>query len=172
MARPTLPVRANENGAFFGARLRSHLRMREVAEHPPGSVPTVRGRSQVRCWPGNSYLSHPEAPSEGEPRKTHPNPFPTMPGRSQLRCSALQHRPPHPEALPARGASKDYSTPASFLSLSTSSATSLTLTPALRPPGSSVFSTFSRGFTSAPKSAGLLSSSGFFLAFMMLGSEA
>src|SRR5690606_1453750 len=43
-----------------------------------------------------------------------------------------------------------YSTPASFFSLSTSSATSLTLTPALRPPGSSVFSTFSRALTSAP----------------------
>ncbi len=65
-----------------------------------------------------------------------------------------------------------YKTPASFFSLSTSSATLLTLMPALRPPGSSVFKTFSRGFMSALKSAAVFSSSGFFLAFMMLGSEA
>ena len=43
---------------------------------------------------------------------------------------------------------------------------------ALRPLGSSVFSTLRRGVTSTPKSAGVFSSSGFFLAFMMLGSEA
>ena len=41
-------------------------------------------------------------------------------------------------------------TPASFLSLSTSSATVFTLTPALRPGGSVVFSTSSRGATSTP----------------------
>ena len=43
----------------------------------------------------------------------------------------------------------DQIAPAS-LSLETSSATDLTLTPARRFGGSSVFSTFSRGFTSAP----------------------
>ena len=51
-------------------------------------------------------------------------------------------------------------------------ATLPTFTPALRAAGSSVFSTFSRGAIDTPKSAAVLSSSGFFLAFMMLGSEA
>ena len=41
-------------------------------------------------------------------------------------------------------------TPASSLSLATSSATVLTLTPALRPLGSVVFSTLRRGATSTP----------------------
>ena len=63
-------------------------------------------------------------------------------------------------------------TPASSCSLATSSATVLTFTPALRPLGSAVFSTFRRGVTSTPKSAGVFSSIGFFFAFMMLGSEA
>ena len=41
-------------------------------------------------------------------------------------------------------------TPASSCSLATSSATDLTLTPALRPAGSAVFSTLRRGETSTP----------------------
>ena len=41
-------------------------------------------------------------------------------------------------------------TPASSCSLATSSATDLTLTPDLRPGGSTVFSTLSRGETSTP----------------------
>ncbi len=41
-------------------------------------------------------------------------------------------------------------TPASSCSLATSSATDFTLTPALRPPGSVVFNTLSRGETSTP----------------------
>ncbi len=41
-------------------------------------------------------------------------------------------------------------TPASFFSFSTSSATEPTFTPDLRPPGSTVFSTSSRGLTSTP----------------------
>src|SRR5690606_33422265 len=63
-------------------------------------------------------------------------------------------------------------TPASVFSFSTSSATLETLTPALRPGGSVVSSTFRRGATSTPRSAAFLTSSGFFFAFMMLGSEA
>ena len=62
------------------------------------------------------------------------------------------------------------SAPASF-SLATSSAAFATLMPALRPGGSTVLITLSRGATSTPKSAGFLISSGFFFAFMMLGSE-
>ena len=63
-------------------------------------------------------------------------------------------------------------TRASFLSLSTSSATEPTLMPAWRLGGSATLSVFRRGVTSTPRSAGLRVSSGFFLAFMMLGSEA
>ena len=44
----------------------------------------------------------------------------------------------------------DQITPASSCSLATSSATVFTFTPALRPPGSAVFSTLSRGATSTP----------------------
>src|SRR5262245_28568390 len=61
------------------------------------------------------------------------------------------------------------STPTSFLSLSTSSPTDFTLTPALRPGGSLVLSTCSRGEMSTPKLSGVFSSIGFFFAFMMLG---
>ena len=46
--------------------------------------------------------------------------------------------------------SRHQSTPASFLSLPTRSATDPTFTPALRLEGSVVFSTFSRGATSTP----------------------
>ena len=61
------------------------------------------------------------------------------------------------------------STPASVLSFWTSSATEPTFTPALRPPGSAVLSTFRRGAMSTPSVSGLVSSRGFFLAFMMFG---
>jgi len=64
------------------------------------------------------------------------------------------------------------STPASTFSFCTSSATEPTFTPALRPPGSAVFTTFRRGETSTPSVSGDVSSRGFFLAFMMLGSDA
>ncbi|CAB3775205.1 hypothetical protein LMG29542_08587 [Paraburkholderia humisilvae] len=63
-----------------------------------------------------------------------------------------------------------YSTLASFFSFSTSVFTSGTFTPALRAGGSLTFSVFRRGFTSTPRSSGLSVSSGFFFAFMMLGS--
>ncbi len=66
----------------------------------------------------------------------------------------------------------DQITLASFLSLLTSSATSATLTPALRLGGSETFRVVRRGVTSTPRSAGLKVSSGFFLAFMMFGSVA
>src|SRR5690606_19774942 len=58
---------------------------------------------------------------------------------------------------------------ASFLSLFTRVATSGTLMPALRLGGSLTFSVLMRGATSTPRSSGLTVSSGFFLAFMMLG---
>ena len=45
---------------------------------------------------------------------------------------------------------RHHSTPASFLSLPTRSATEATLTPSLRPGGSEVFTISSRGFTSTP----------------------
>ena len=64
----------------------------------------------------------------------------------------------------------DQITLASFLSLSTRVATSGTLMPALRVGGSLTLSVRSRGVTSTPRSAGLIDSRGFFLAFMMLGS--
>ena len=66
--------------------------------------------------------------------------------------------------------SHDQITLASFLSLATRVATSGTLMPALRLGGSLTLSVFSRGVTSTPRSAGLTTSSGFFFAFMMLGS--
>src|SRR5687768_10374747 len=59
---------------------------------------------------------------------------------------------------------------ASFLSLLTRVATSGTITPAERLAGSVTFRVFRRGLASTPKSAGVTVSSGFFLAFMMLGS--
>src|SRR5690606_37204593 len=64
----------------------------------------------------------------------------------------------------------DQTTFASFLSLSTSVATSGTMMPALRAAGSTTFSVLRRGATSTPRSSGETVSSGFFLAFMMLGS--
>src|SRR5262249_32866397 len=60
-------------------------------------------------------------------------------------------------------------TPASFLSLSTSSLTVFTFTPDLRPAGSVVLSTSRRGAMSTPLLAGGFSAIGFFFAFMMLG---
>ncbi|KDC00343.1 CoA-transferase family III domain protein [Bordetella bronchiseptica D993] len=59
----------------------------------------------------------------------------------------------------------DYAT----LSFSTREATSGTFTPAARCGGSDTLSVFRRGATSTPRSSGLIVSSGFFLAFMMLG---
>ena len=59
-----------------------------------------------------------------------------------------------------------------ILSFATSSATSFTMTPPLRLGGSTTFRVFRRGATSTPRSAGLSVSSGFFFAFMMLGSVA
>ena len=56
--------------------------------------------------------------------------------------------------------------------LSTSSATEPTLIPAERFGGSTTFSVVSRGVTSTPRSSGFSVSTGFFFAFMMLGSEA
>src|SRR5581483_9221764 len=64
------------------------------------------------------------------------------------------------------------STPASFLSLSTSMATLSTLMPASRAFGSATAMSFSRGAMSTPSASGVVSLIGFFLAFMMLGSEA
>jgi hypothetical protein len=61
---------------------------------------------------------------------------------------------------------------ASFFSLSTSSWTDATLTPAPRFGGSTTFSVFSRCAASTPRSAAVTVSSGFFFAYMMLGSEA
>ena len=66
----------------------------------------------------------------------------------------------------------DQITPASLRSLSTSSATVFTLMPDLRLGGSSTFSVLRRGATSTPSASGASTSIGFFLAFMMLGSEA
>src|SRR5690554_3503798 len=64
------------------------------------------------------------------------------------------------------------STLASFLSLSTSSSTEPTLTPPWRSAGGSTLSSLTRLPTDTPRSAGDLTSSGFFLAFMMSGSLA
>src|SRR5450759_5407416 len=61
---------------------------------------------------------------------------------------------------------------ASFLSLSTSVATSGTITPPLRLPGSATLSVLRRGVTSTPSASGVSVSSGFFFAFMILGSVA
>ena len=66
----------------------------------------------------------------------------------------------------------DQITLASFFSLFTRSATSATLMPALRFGGSLTLMVVRRGATSTPRSGGLTVSSGFFLAFMMLGSVA
>ena len=63
-------------------------------------------------------------------------------------------------------------TPASSLSFATSSAAEASLTPALRVGGATVFKILRRGAISMPKSAGVFSSIGFFLAFMILGSDA
>ena len=63
-------------------------------------------------------------------------------------------------------------TPASVFSLSSSSATEATFTPACRFGGSRVSTISSRGVVSTPKSAAVFVSIGFFFAFMMFGSEA
>ena len=63
------------------------------------------------------------------------------------------------------------STPVSA-SLATRSGTVPTLEPAFRTGGSLIFKTCSRGVTSTPQASGVVSTIGFFLAFMMFGSEA
>src|SRR6185437_4780547 len=63
-------------------------------------------------------------------------------------------------------------TRASFLSLSTSSATEPSFLPAWRFGGSATLSVVSRGLGSTPSASGVSCSMGFFFAFMMLGSEA
>ncbi|MNE31108.1 hypothetical protein D3C80_1246560 [compost metagenome] len=61
---------------------------------------------------------------------------------------------------------------ASFFSFSTNSATDLTLIPALRAAGASTFKVVLVEARDTPRSPGLTVSSGFFLAFMMFGSDA
>ncbi|MNR15541.1 hypothetical protein D3C85_1320790 [compost metagenome] len=61
---------------------------------------------------------------------------------------------------------------ASFLSFSTSSATDLTLIPALRVGGVSTFRVVTVDAVFTPSDAGVTVSSGFFLAFMMFGNDA
>ncbi|MNC22428.1 hypothetical protein D3C75_704300 [compost metagenome] len=61
---------------------------------------------------------------------------------------------------------------ASFFSFSTSSATDLTLMPALRAAGASTLRVFTVEAVDTPSASGVTTSSGFFLAFMMLGREA
>ena len=61
---------------------------------------------------------------------------------------------------------------ASFFSLSTSSSTVFSITPARRFGGSAVFSTLKRGAISTPSEAASTTSSGFFFAFMIFGSVA
>ena len=61
---------------------------------------------------------------------------------------------------------------ASFFSFSTSSATDLTLMPALRAAGASTLRVFTVEAVDTPSASGVTTSSGFFLAFIMLGKEA
>ncbi|MCY1420527.1 hypothetical protein D9M71_361510 [compost metagenome] len=61
---------------------------------------------------------------------------------------------------------------ASFFSFSTSSATDLTLIPALRLAGASTLSVVTVDAVFTPSAAGVTVSRGFFLAFMMLGKDA
>ena len=61
---------------------------------------------------------------------------------------------------------------ASFFSFSTSSATDLTLMPALRVAGASTLMVLTVEAVETPRSPGVTVSSGFFLAFMMFGSDA
>ena len=61
---------------------------------------------------------------------------------------------------------------ASFFSFSTSSSTDLTLIPALRAAGASTLRTLTVEVVDTPSASGVRTSSGFFLAFMMFGSEA
>src|ERR1700722_2609027 len=63
-------------------------------------------------------------------------------------------------------------TRASVFNLLTNSSTEPTLTPPWRFTGSSTFKVTRRGVTSTPSCSGVTVSIGFFLAFMMLGSDA
>src|SRR5690606_15651543 len=67
---------------------------------------------------------------------------------------------------------RGHATTPNVFSLETSSSTESTFTPACRTGGSATFSTFRRGVMSTPYSAALFTTSGFDLAFMMLGSDA
>ncbi len=60
---------------------------------------------------------------------------------------------------------------ASFRSNPTNSVTEATLTPAAREGGSLAVTTVSRGVSSTPSSAGVVSAMGFFLAIMMFGKD-
>ena len=68
--------------------------------------------------------------------------------------------------------SHDQITFASFFSFSTSSATDLTLMPALRAAGASTFRVLLVEAVETPKASGVSTSRGFFLAFMMFGRDA
>src|SRR5689334_7425283 len=68
--------------------------------------------------------------------------------------------------------SHDQITFASFFSFSTSSATDLTLIPALRAAGASTFTVLLVEAVETPKASGVSTSRGFFLAFMMFGRDA
>src|SRR5579872_1999941 len=63
-------------------------------------------------------------------------------------------------------------TRASVMSLSTSSLTEATFLPPWRLAGSSTLRVMRRGAASTPSASGVITSIGFFLAFMILGSEA
>src|SRR3954447_15587075 len=67
---------------------------------------------------------------------------------------------------------RHHSTPASFFSFPTRSSTEVTLIPACLLEGSTVLIILRRSFVSTPSASGVVSWIGFFLAFMMLGSEA
>ena len=68
--------------------------------------------------------------------------------------------------------SHDQITFASFFSFSTSSATDLTLIPALRAAGASTLTVLLVEAVETPKASGVSVSRGFFLAFMMFGRDA
>ena len=83
-----------------------------------------------------------------------------LPGHEHVdRLPDLERGGQRPRGHVAQAPARDFSqkksrhgqiTPASSRSFDTSSATDFTFTPALRPPGSAVLMTFSRGATSTP----------------------
>ena len=78
----------------------------------------------------------------------------------------------HPVVMFGDDQSSHQITRASVFSLSTSSATEPTLWPPWRFAGSSTLSTTRRGAGSTPSASGVVVTIGFFLALMILGSEA